>query len=182
MTLTAFPASHVAGDTLIVERTSYAGVPVGAGWEVKLTLIDVAGAKVEATAAESGAAYQFVVDASEWAALKAGPLTWAVTAVKDGVRMTAESAVLSLLPDPTNAANGATSRRAHIERVIAACEARLEGKITDDVQMYQLPDGVTVSRMSLRDVQALLNDYRSQRARLLRGGKPRVREVWYGRR
>lgn len=179
-TLTAFPASHIAGDTLRVERPSYADAPVGAGWTVTLTLLDIEGAVVEATATEEGTLWTFTVAAEDWSALTAGPVALTVRGSKSGEVVTLERATLLLAADPTVSGTGATSKFAHVERVIAACEARLEGKITDDVQMYQLPDGVTVSKLTLREVRELLAQYQAKRSRMLRGGRPRVREVWYG--
>lgn len=176
--LSAFPASHIAGDTLVVERASYDAAPLGDGYTVVATLLDTAGKKITATAVES-TVYTFTVPASAWSGVAPGPVSFAVTATKSGARTVVESGTILVSPDPTVAASGPTSKLAHIERVIAACEAKLEGKITDDVQMYQLPDGVTVSRMTLREIRETLATYKAMRVRILRGGKPRVRETWY---
>lgn len=177
-TLSAFPSAHVAGDTLVVERSAYDDAPIGDGYTVVATLLDTAGKKITATAVES-TVYTFTVAASAWAGIAPGPVSFAVTATKSGARTVVESGTILVSPDPTVAASGPTSKLAHVERVIAACEAKLEGKITEDVQMYQLPDGVTVSRMTLREVRETLAAYKAKRVRMLRGGKPRVRETWY---
>lgn len=180
-TLIAFPASLIAGDTLLVARTyDEEGVAVGASWAVTLTLLTISGQKVEVTAVESSGTFLFTLTATASAGLPAGYTSYAVTAVKNGIRVTVEQGSLTVKPDPTNALSGDASEMAHVERVIAACKARLEGKVTDDVQMYQLPDGITVSRMTLRDVRELLVQYQVKRQRMLTRGRPRVREVWYG--
>lgn len=179
-TLTAFPDSLIAGDTLLVSRTyDDEAVAVGEGWTVTLTLLTIASDKHEVVATESAGTFLFTLSATASAALPAGYTSYAVTALRAGVRVTVQQGAITVKADPTNALSGQASEIAHVERVIAACKARLEGKITDDVQMYQLPDGVTVSRMTLREVRELLAQYSAKRQRMLSGGRPRVREVWY---
>lgn len=178
--LTAFPASLIAGDTTTVVRTYDAhGVSVGDGWTVRLTLLSLNSERVTVTATESGTAFQFVLTATESVKLPAGYTSLAVTATKDDTRYTVEEGALTVKPDPTNALSGQASEMAHVDRVIRACQDKLEGKVTDDVQMYQLPDGVTVSKLTLREVRELLAQYKAKRARLLHGGRPRIREMWY---
>lgn len=180
--LTAFPAALIAGDTVTIDRV-YGDVPTGAGWTVTLTLVSLDGSTVTATATEQGAAFRFALTAATSANLDTGAHTFAVTAAQSGARYTIERGTITVDGDPTSGTTGSTSALAHVERVIAACEARLEGKVTDDVQMYQLPDGITVSKLSLREVRELLAQYRVRKRRLLQGGRPfGVRETWYAAR
>lgn len=176
-----FPTSHIIGDTLIVERT-YADVAVGDGWTVAVTFVAMTGDQLAVTATESGNVFLFTLTAALSAQLRAGSVSWAVTAKKDGARYTLERGSFVASGDPTAGATGKASLLAHVERVIAACEARIEGKITDDVQMYQLPDGVTVSKLTLREVRETLSQYRAKRRRMINGGSLKVLQFGYGTR
>lgn len=178
--LTAFPSSLISGDSLTVARTyGSVGVVPGAGWTVALTLVSLAGAKTEVGATETDGAFRFTLAAAVSATLTPGSMRLAVTATKAGDRLTVEQSVLTVAPDPTDAYAAQSTELAHVQRVITVCQDRLEGKVTADVQTYQLPDGVMVAKLTLREVRELLAQYKAKRARLLSGGRPRVREVWY---
>lgn len=177
--LTAFPASITAGDTTIVDR-SYSDVPLGASWVVVCTIVAPDGSTASVTATEVGASFRFTFATTDTDNLTPGAATLAVTASKAGARYTVETRSLVVIADPTSVAAAQATKLAHITRVIAACEAALEGRMTDDVQMYQLPDGVTVSKLSISEIRETLASYRAQKARILRGGRNRVRQVSYG--
>ena len=173
---TAVPARLTAGDSESIRR-SFADVSPGDGYTVSLRLISTGGAIAVVEATEETSTFLFTVTTAATADLPPGVLTWVISAEKTGERLTLESGSLQLDPDPANATTATTSKMAHIERVIAACEAALEAKVTDDVQMYQLPGGLTVSKMSLREVRETLAAYRARRRRILNAGRPSIREV-----
>lgn len=176
--LASVPASLIAGDTVVIDRV-VDGVPTGDGWTVQLSLVSLTGTVVDVAGAEQGTAFRLTLSGSTTADLEPGVQSWALMATKDGARTTVDRGRIVVEPNPTDGTASVNTELAHVERVIAACQARLEGKATDDVQMYQLPDGVTVSRLTLREVRELLAQYKAKRARMLSRGRPRIREVWY---
>lgn len=179
--LTALPARFIAGDSRAIRR-SFAAVSPGDGYTVKLRFASTAGLVVDVTGAEEASTYLFTIATTTLRDVKPGVLTWTLTAEKTDERITLDAGTMVLEPDPANAATASQSALAHIERVIAACECAMENKMTDDVQMYQLPGGVTVSKMSMREVRETLAIYKAKRKRLLNRGRLFVREVGYARR
>lgn len=161
-------------------RRQFADIATGAGYTVKLRFIAIDGTITTLTATEDVGDFVFAVLPASLVSVTPGVLTWAVTAEKSTTeRYTLEQGVTQLDPDPSNTTTAATTKLAHVERVIAICEAALESKLTDDMQMYQLPGGVTVSKLSIREVRETLAAYNAKRKRILNGGKMAVREVWY---
>lgn len=178
--LADFPTRLIAGDSVTVSRT-FSDVPVGDGWTVTWHVVMPNGQRVSTEASEAAGAFLFALTASDAANLAAGGAFSSVVAVKDTERRSFPLGPVVIAPDPVTS-NGSQTELAHVERVIAACEARIEGRVSDDVQMYQLPGGTTVSKMTLSEVTALLAQYRAKRSRMLRGGQMRIREVTYARR
>lgn len=179
--LTAFPTTHVAGDTLAVLR-SYATVPVGAGWTVKARFTaGVGGHQATVTAQESGTGWLFTLSAGEAAKLPPGLVTVAVTAEKGGERYTVDGSTLTLRSDPSSA-DRSTDPLAVCEDMIARCDAALAQLMTDGVAMYQLPDGVMVQTRSPQEVTRVRAIYAAKKRRLLNGGRPfGVINLTYGR-
>lgn len=175
---TAVPARLTAGDSDSI-RLSFADVSPGDGYTLTLRIVATSGKIVEMTATEETSSFLFPIATTDLADLPPGVASWTISAAKTGERLTLDHGVIQIDPDPENSASAGSSKLAHIERVIAACEAAIEGKMTDDVQMYQLPGGVTVSKMSMREVRETLAAYKARRRRILNGGRPSIREVWY---
>lgn len=174
---TAFPALLTAGDSLAVDVALPQVTP---GDTVRWTLVDAAGSATTIDATPSGGeTYRITVPTSTSASFATGPAQWVITIHGDQTRRSVRRGDLEIGADGASASR-ALERRLHIDRVIQACEARLEGKVTDDVQMYQLPDGVTVSKLTLAEVRDLLREYQARRRRLASGGRLQVREAWYG--
>lgn len=175
--LTAVPDRLTAGDSATIVRPFPA--VAGASYTVKLRFIAPDGTIAAITASEADNAFSFAVATTTLASMTPGVISWAITAEKVDERITLDSGTMTLLADPSNATTAATSNLAHIERVIAACKARLEDKLTDDVQMYQLPGGVTVSKLTLREVRELLAQYQTLRRNIVRRGRPQVIRMGY---
>lgn len=177
--LSNVPARLVAGDSLTIRRT-FPTIATGDGYTLTLKLVAIGGTITSITASEDAGAFVFAILPTSLAAVAPGVVSWAFVATQGSAeRYTLEEGTTVLAPDPTNTATAQTTQLAHIERVIAVCEATIESKLTDDMQMYQLPDGVTVSKLPLSEVRALLAQYRAKRSSILRGGRQRVREIWY---
>jgi hypothetical protein len=181
-TLTAPPAQLIAGDTLVVAVPEPTDYPSADGWVHTLSLQAIDGTDATATGVPADGVLTFTVSALNTDALTPGPATWARTATKTTERVTLAYGQMTVLPDPSG--DQSTSELAHVQRTIAACEARLENKATEDVLMFQLPDGVMLQKLSIAQVSALLVQYRAKKRRLLSGGRGavQVREAWYVRR
>lgn len=181
-TLTTPPAQLIAGDTLVVAIAEPSEYPTADGWVHALSLQAIDGTDAVATGVAAGGTLTFTVSAPLTDGLTPGAATWARTATRSGARYTLDYGRLTVVPDPSG--DQSTGQLAHVERVIAACEARLEGKVTEDVLMFQLPDGVMLQKLSITQINALLVQYRAKRRALLgqSTGGIRVREVWYARR
>lgn len=171
------PDRVVAGDSLSIRR---AFPDVGDGsYTLKLQFFPVSGTLVAITSADTTSPFLFAVAPGDLANVEPGAVPWAITAEKSGARITLDSGTIQVAPDPANATTAQTTNLAHIERVIAVCQSVIEGKLTDDVQMYQLPGGITVSKLTLREVRQLLAQYQAQRATILRRGRPSVKRMGY---
>ena len=181
-TLTAPPAQLIAGDTLVVAVPEPTDYPVSDSWVHTLRVQAIDGTDASATGVLASGVLTFTLTAVSTGGLTAGPATWARTATKTTQRATLAYGSLTVMPDPSG--DQSTSELAHVQRTIAACEARLEGKVTEDVLMYQLPDGVMLQKLSIAQISALLVQYRAKRRALLgqSNGGIRVREVWYANR
>jgi len=178
--LSRVPDRILAGDTLVVALAEPSEYLTADGWTHALVLQGIDGTAANASASSTSGTVTFTVSAADTVSLSAGAATWAWTATKAGARYTLDRARVTVLADP--AGDQSTSELAHIERVIAACQAKLEGKITDDVMMFQLPDGVMLQKLNMRDVRETLAMYKAKRRALLNGGRPRIREAWYASR
>lgn len=178
--LSQVPDRIIAGDTLVVAWAEPSEYLTADGWTHALTIQAIDGSGATASASSAAGVVTFTVLATNTGGLTAGPASWAWTATNGAVRYTLGGARVTVVADP--AGDQSETELAHIERVIAACQLRLEGKITDDVMMFQLPDGVMLQKLNLKDVHATLALYKAKRRALLNGGRPRVREAWYAQR
>lgn len=175
--LATVPDRIVAGDSVTIQR-SFSAVDDGS-YALKLRFVPINGAIVTVTSPESTSPFTFPVAPTDLANVEPGAVPWTITAEKTGERITLDSGTIEVLPDPANATTAATTNLAHIERVISVCRAIIENKITADVQMYQLPGGVTVSKLTMREVRQLLASYQAQRATILRRGRPQILRLGY---
>jgi hypothetical protein len=178
----AVPSTLIQGDTLAVRWPEPSDTRVADGWTHALRVQGTDGSDATATGTATDGVLTFTLAAAATSGLAVGPATWAWAATKAAERYTLGSGVLAVRADPSG--DQSTSELAHVRRVIAACEARLEGKVTDDVLMYQLPDGIMLQKLSLTQVHGLLTQYRAKERRLLSAGRAtiRVREAWYAHR
>jgi hypothetical protein len=100
------------------------------------------------------------VTATETAPLVTGDWTWAarVVAAADGARQTVARGGFELLPDPL--ASDA-DRRSDAERILAAIEARIEGRISKDADSYSI-EGRSISRMPMEQLLRLRGIYQRE--------------------
>ncbi len=148
------PAEAVAGDTLEFDY-SHSDFPVADGWSPTLILRgnhDFTSQAGHITT--EGDTYKFKVPAAEFV-IAAGSYRYAISFSKDGDRVTAESGTMRITADPTAALNS----KSHAEKMLEIVEARLEGRLIDDIESYSIGGrSVTLLSMSeLRSIRASLH-------------------------
>lgn len=169
--LTQFPSKFTAGSTVELSL-SFADFPAGGGWSAKLYL---AGASIVAplSATADGDAFALALDADVTSRLAPGVYTWEVRASKGGKVYVAGSGTVEVLRNI--AAAGAGDMQSWAERTLAVIEDRLAGRITDDVEQYQI-HGRAVSRIPIAELRRIRADLLAE-VRGQRGGRNPFREV-----
>jgi hypothetical protein len=151
----------IAGDTLDFTDV-VAAYPATDGWTLKYRLVPRFAAPVQApielTATPSGADYRVQetsVGTSSWTA---GAYNWFRWVEKTGERQSLGSGSLTVQLDPATAAQG-TDTRSHIEKVLAAIEALIEGRT--DVQEYSIGNR-SIKKMPVPELLKWRNLYRQE--------------------
>lgn len=125
---THVPDSAVAGDTWrwAVELPDH---PPSDGWA--LTYAFRGAQTVQVTAQPDGETYVVTVPAAETAKLGSGVCPWSARVAKDGERYTVATGTVTVEAD---LGEGPTTN----ERILAAIEATLEGRASQDADTYQI--------------------------------------------
>jgi hypothetical protein len=126
------PARLIAGDTLTA-TVSYADYTSGDGYALALVIALGAGVAKSIALAASGDDWTLTGAATETQSWKPGPRRWAVQATLSGAVTTIDQGVLEVLPSPLG---GYDSE--HVERVLAALEAVLEDRASDDQKAFTI--------------------------------------------
>ena len=142
----------IVGDTLDFE-TEVPDYPATDSWTLKFRLVPrgtgTAIAITCATAAD-GVSYRAQVALATTAAWTAGEYTWNSWVEKSGARYTVESGQVTLLPDP-GITTAPFDNRSHARKVLAAIEAVIEGRASQDQQEYTIGDR-SLKRMPIADL------------------------------
>ncbi len=154
------PERLIAGDTWHWLK-ALGDFPPGAGWELSYSfrgpgvLLD---ADVDVTPGVS--TYDVQVDAKKTALLKPGTYKWAayVTNV-GGERYTAARGVVTVEMDLSQATAG--DALSHAEQALPIIEAVLSGRITADMQQYQIA-GRLVTKIPVMELYELRSRYRRE--------------------
>lgn len=159
------PTSATAGDSWEWDRT-LSDYPPSGGWTLTYSLTGAHESvlSISATTSDLGDYFEVRVAPATTVAYTAGPYKL-IGHVTDGTdRFVVYSAPLTVLPDPATA----TPEFTHAERMLAAIRALLEGRVTEDVQRFQVA-GRALEKMEpveLRKWEAVYAD----RVRMERGG------------
>jgi hypothetical protein len=165
---TTEPESLVAGDTWHWTK-SVADYPPGDGWTLKYSirgpsvLLDT-----NVTVTEDGSVYDVVVDADKTSALEPGTYRWQARVEKDGARYTVDSGVILVERDLSQAAEG--DAQPYSEKMLAAIDAVLTGRITADVEQYQIA-GRAVTKIPIAELRKLRAACKAELAKVRNGGK-----------
>lgn len=167
-TPTTEPSRITAGDSLAWERPDLAREWDPAVYTLRYILQGPATRTWDAT----GASFAVTVGASETTALPAGTYTLFGYAVNTGAdtrqRVSRTRVVVSA--DPATV----TPRLHHAEEALAKIEAVILGRITADVEEYEL-EGQRVAKLPLPELERLRTRYRVEVANLRNGGRFRIR-------
>jgi hypothetical protein len=112
----------------------------------------------------SGSDHLLTVDAATTATWTAGDYVFAVRAVSNGTVMEVETGLVTVQPDIAAMADG-TDTRVHAQRVLAAIEAVLEKRATQDQMRYAI-NNRELWRTPIADLLALRNFYKSELRRM----------------
>lgn len=164
------PATLVAGD-----GWSWADAEASAAcpppfWGLRYVFRPVeGGGRFEVVATVADGAFLLSADPTFTAIRVPGWYLWtAVAAAADGGdRRTLKSGRVQIMPDPL--ATMANDGRGAAERILAAIEATLEGRVTKDAESYSI-EGRSISRTPIADLLRLRNVYAAEVAAKLKPG------------
>jgi hypothetical protein len=134
--LTAMPDSFASGTTVEYSRTFASYPAVGGAWTAKLYVRGRSSLDVAATVVSG--AFAFALSSAATAALLAGIHTWKeiVHDVANNKDYVAASGTVTILPNVGSAQAG--DFQAFEEKMLLAIEGVLTGRITADVEHYQI--------------------------------------------
>ena len=157
------PRKLVAGDSLAWDRTDLGGDYPPGTWALVYYLTGPS--TLEVTAGENGTTFEVRVPSSETSGLAPGGYRLRGFVTDGTDRYQVYEGSLSVEEDPAQAAPGGT----HAEKMLAAIQATLEGRVTKDVEQYTY-DGVSVAKLPIELLEKLEVRYRARVARERAGG------------
>lgn len=149
------PANLVAGDLWSWTRDRTTDFPAGTWSGVWYFENAYKAFSIAATA--SGLVFAGSMAAATTTTLRPGKYRWSFVVTNGATRITAETGLVTVLPDP--AAAGSNDRRSHAQRVLDAIEAVLEGAATQDQQSMTIA-GRSLQRRTLSELTDLRKQYR----------------------
>lgn len=162
------PSQLVAGDRIAWKRTDlgtdYAPSAYALTYSARL---ESGGAtEISITASESGLDYIVEIGASTSASFTVGVYHWQayITRSSDSERITVDSGTWEVL---TNRDAATTDPRSHVEKVIDAIEAVIEGRASQDQMGYAIA-GRSLSRTPIADLLILRDRYRAELVKIQR--------------
>lgn len=149
--------STLSGGTTVKYRRSFPGYPASAGWALKVYLSGAVALNVTATA--DGDEYEVEITAAQTGTLTPGNYALLERVEKAGEVYDVARGVVQVTANLATATAG--SGVTHAERTLAVIEAALEGRLTADVESYQIA-GRAVSKIPVRDLLALRQRYKGE--------------------
>jgi hypothetical protein len=146
---TVEPSTLVAGSTWQWTR-DFAAFPAAEGWALAYHLVGPAH-RTTILATNTGTAYVVAVAATETAELPAGEYAWRALATKAGAVHPVASGRIRVLPNPATMAPG--EQLTHQERMLAAVDAVLAGRVTDDVEAFTI-HGRSLTHIPFKELRA----------------------------
>lgn len=155
------PSELVAGDTWIWQRSDLATDYPVAAYALTYSMQREGDIGVPTTfaATEVGNVYKVTVAAATTAAKAAGAWRWVAYMVRtaDSARVAVASGVFTVKPDPA----AAYDARSHATKVLAAIEALIEGRSTQDVSSYSIA-GRSLTKLTVDELLKWRGFYRRE--------------------
>jgi hypothetical protein len=159
---TGEPTEVVVGDTWTWKRDDLAVdyPPASYALSYVLKIEGSTASPISLTASESGNEYRVTVAAATTAGYTAGTYRWDayMTRSSDNARVRIGFGQLVVLP---NRATSTVDPRSHAQKVLAAIEALLEGRSTQDVNSYSIKDR-SLSKMTAEELVQWREYYRRE--------------------
>lgn len=148
-------------------------------WALSLVMRGPTG--IDLIAVPSGAQHRFTAEATTTAGWLPGRYWWQLRATRDGEVVQVDEGDLEVAPDLATI-SGEYDGRGHVERVLRAIEAVIEGRASIDQASYQI-NNRSLSRTPIPDLLLLRDKYRAElrrerqaaRGRALLGRQVKVR-------
>lgn len=171
------PKEITAGVTLdfAVTLTAYPAPE----WSLEILLRGPQGIDLSATADDTQ--HRFTVAAAVTATWPTGEYWFSLRATQGAEVHLVDDGQLTVLPDLAQIAD-TYDGRSHVERVLAAIEAVIEGRATIDQQSYQI-NNRSLARTPIADLLLLRDKYRDElrRAKMAEGGADGQKQSLLGR-
>ena len=149
----------IAGDTWHWLKT-LADYPPADGWALSYSFRGPSVLPAAAAVVTPGtSSYDVMVDAAKTKLLKPGTYRWAAYVELNGERYTADSGVVTVEMDLSQASAG--DALSHAEQALPVIEAVLSGRITADMQQYQIA-GRLVTKIPVMELYELRSKYRRE--------------------
>lgn len=162
------PTQIVGGDSVSWTR-SLSSYPPTDGWTLHYRLV---GGGIDATISDAGAlgyyALAFATTDTDGAVATATARLIGWVSNAGGEIHTVFDGLVTVLPNLRTASP--EDLTSHVDRVIAACEAAIEGRLTTDVARYGR-EGTFVDKLPIEQVRQTLGMYKAKRWRAENAGK-----------
>lgn len=153
--LSYIPALITAGTTVKFQR-SFADYPASDGWSYTFYLTGPTNLNV--TAQVVNGVFEVTLSATNTASLTAGTYRYSGIVDKGGEKFEAERGVLEVQMDYTTATAGAA--QTHEEKTLSVIEAALSGRLTSDLESYQIA-GRAVNKIPVKELLQLRGHYKA---------------------
>ena len=171
------PTRAIAGDTWRWDRTVDGYTPAG-GWSLTYAIRGKSTLTLTGVANAGNTGWEITATAAQTGPVAPGVYEWAAFVTQGAERYTVLTGSLTVTPNLSIAKAG--ERQSHEERMLAAIEARLEGRLEADMEEYQL-EGRLVKRIPFEQLQSARARY-AFAVRLQRnGGRTPQTEVTFAR-
>lgn len=157
-TITMMPQQFAAGTTVKYSR-GFADYTPGDGWTLAVHLAGASIITATVAADVSGSTWNVTLTAAVTGVLKAGVYQWRELVTKSSETYVAASGAVTVLPNIATAVAG--DFQTFAERMLAAIEAVLVGRIPADVESYQIA-GRSLTRIPVMELQELRARYQGE--------------------
>jgi hypothetical protein len=154
------PVTFVAGDSFRITLDEYTSYPTSEGWQVALSFRAHGSNPIDLTSFTTGTGYGFDIPAASTSAWAKGGYNWTTKAVKGAEKFTVGTGYMEVRPDPTTV-DASDDVRSHAQKMLDLIEAALSGRITSDMESYQIA-GRQISKIPFSELHKMREQYLSE--------------------